>query len=315
MNKKKYYFILTLALGTLLFGNCSQAAPIIIDHTTRLINSIPEAQINVAKSSLHIAYGHTSHGSQLIDGMNGLVAFMNANGATPNLYAWNNGGTGGALDLHDGAMAGDVGYYPDWVNYTRTYLGTPDGVTGRGTGTNADVNVIIWSWCGQVSSLTESTMISNYLAPMTELEEDYPGIKFVYMTGHLDGGGLTGNLHLRNQQIRDYCTANNKILYDFEDIESYDPDGTYFGNKIPTDNCDYDSDGNLSRDRNWALDWQGSHTLNVDWYDCGAAHSQSLNANLKAYAAWWLWARLAGWDGVISGDITAPSVPSGLAVE
>jgi hypothetical protein len=26
------------------------------------------------------------------------------------------------------------------------------------------------------------------------------------------------------------------------------------------------------------------------------SHSQPLNANQKAYAAWWLWARLAGWD-------------------
>jgi hypothetical protein len=28
-----------------------------------------------------------------------------------------------------------------------------------------------------------------------------------------------------------------------------------------------------------------------------AAHTQPLNANLKAYAAWHLWARLAGWTG------------------
>ena len=27
------------------------------------------------------------------------------------------------------------------------------------------------------------------------------------------------------------------------------------------------------------------------------AHTQALNGNLKAYAAWWLWARLGGWNG------------------
>jgi hypothetical protein len=53
-------------------------------------------------------------------------------------------------------------------------------------------------------------------------------------------------------------------------------------------------------DKNWAIDWQNSHTLNEDWYDCGAAHSQSLNGNQKAYAAWWLWAKLAGWGGEVS---------------
>jgi hypothetical protein len=36
--------------------------------------------------------------------------------------------------------------------------------------------------------------------------------------------------------------------------------------------------------------------VGVDWYDCSSAHSEPLNANMKAYAAWWLWARLAGWD-------------------
>jgi hypothetical protein len=30
-----------------------------------------------------------------------------------------------------------------------------------------------------------------------------------------------------------------KILYDFEDIESYDPDGEYYGDLDVTDSCDY----------------------------------------------------------------------------
>jgi hypothetical protein len=34
----------------------------------------------------------------------------------------------------------------------------------------------------------------------------------------------------------------------------------------------------------------------VNWYSCSSAHSQPLNANRKAYAAWWLWAVLAGWN-------------------
>ena len=167
-----------------------------------------------------------------------------------------------------------------WATATRSYLDDP---------ANADVNVVMWSWCSEVSSASAAN-ITTYLTLMSGLEEDYPDVRFVYMTGHTDGSGLTGNLHVRNQQIRDYCAANDKILYDFEDIESYDPDGTYFGDRNVTDGCAYDGG-------NWATEWQDSHTKGVDWYDCESAHSQPLNANLKAYAAWWLWARLAGWDG------------------
>ena len=260
----------------------------IVDHRHTDLKDVPLEWINKAKTDLHIAYGHTSHGSQITDGMSGLVSFAGApNGGST--YAWNGGGTGGALDLHDQAMGGDVGYYPQWVDNTRSYLGAANTATGRGS-SNPDVNVIIWSWCGQASGLTEQQMITNYLAPMTQLETEYPNVAFVYMTGHTDGTGLTGNLHLRNHQIRDYCEANKKILFDFEDIESYDPDGEYFGDKNVTDSCAY-SGGN------WATEWQSSHTLGIDWYQCSSAHSEPLNANLKAYAAWWLWARLAGWDG------------------
>ncbi|MDP2362726.1 MAG: T9SS type A sorting domain-containing protein, partial [Ignavibacteria bacterium] len=114
-------------------------------------------------------------------------------------------------------------------------------------------------------------------------------------------------LNQRNEQIRNYCLTNSKVLFDFADIESYDPDGNYYLDKYANDNCDYDSDGNGSLDKNWAIDWQNSHTINVDWYDCSAAHSQALNGNLKAYAAWWLWAKLAGWDSASGIGNTNPT--------
>ena len=52
----------------------------IIDHTCTDITQIPESAINQAKATLHIGYGHTSHGSQLTTGMNGLVGFANNGG-------------------------------------------------------------------------------------------------------------------------------------------------------------------------------------------------------------------------------------------
>jgi hypothetical protein len=257
------------------------SSDMIIDHRCTSLVSIPSEWVTTAKQSLHIAYGHTSHGSQITDGMTGLVTFKGT------AYSWNDGGTGGALDLHDYAMDGDLGN-PDrtsWAESTRTYLAA-----------NTDVNVIIWSWCGQVSSASEAD-ITTYLNLMAGLETEFSDVKFVYMTGHLDGTGLTGNLHLRNEQIRNYCKTNNKTLFDFNDIECYNPDGTYFGDKSPNDACDYDTNGDGSLDGNWATEWQNSHTEGVDWYNCSSAHSQPLNANQKAYAAWWLWSRLAGWDG------------------
>jgi uncharacterized protein YjdB len=160
----------------------------------------------------------------------------------------------------------------------------------------------MWAWCGQLSTASESE-VNTYLGLMNSLETDYPRVKFIYMTGHLDGTGTSGNLHRRNEQIRNYCRNNRKILYDFADIESYDPDNNYYLNRAANDNCDYDSNNDGSLDRNWAETWQDSHTENVDWYDCTSAHSKPLNANRKAYAAWWLWARLAGWNG------SPPAIP------
>jgi hypothetical protein len=264
--------------------------PLIVDHGCVDITQIHEAAILQAKAKLHIAYGHTSHGSQITTGMTGLIAFADGGGKGLSLpegiFAWNNGGVDGALDLHDGAMPGDVGYYPQWVDNTRAYLDNP---------ANADVNVVMWSWCGQVDSKYYSNLLfSEYIDPMEQLEQMYPDVTFVYMTGHVDHADDANN-KAANQVIRDYCEANNKVLYDFADIESHDPNGTYYA--FPDDGCEYYASRAGEYIGNWAQEWQDTHMLNVDWYSCSSAHSEPLNANQKAYAAWWLFTRLAGWPG------------------
>lgn len=199
-------------------------------------------------------------------------------------------------------MSGDVGYYPQWENNTRAYL------QARG---NEHVNIVMWSWCGQVDSkYAGNALFSEYLTPMSQLELEYPSITFIYMTGHVDHADDSHN-KAANQIIRDYCRANNKVLFDFSDIESYDPDGAYY--PFPHDNCDYYSALNGSKRGNWATEWQNSHHVNMDWYNCSAAHSQPLNANQKAYAAWWLFARLAGWAGPAgSADLNSDGIVNAL---
>ena len=202
----------SLDSGRLIVG-AARTVPIIANHTTIDLSKIPRSAINTSKDNLHIAYGHTSHGSQIVDGMSGLVDFANApyGGST---YAWNNGGTGDALDFRD-----DMGNYGN-PNYGGAEdLGQPNltawpGSTRLYLQAHPEVNVIMWSWCGQVSGLSDA-QLNYYLSSMNTLESEYPNVNFVYMTGHLDGSGESGTLNANNEKIRAYVRANNKILCNY----------------------------------------------------------------------------------------------------
>ncbi|HPQ40847.1 MAG TPA: hypothetical protein PLV45_10780 [bacterium] len=260
---------LILLSGMFLMCGISFAA-IVADHTCTDIDAISEAAVSEACGMFRIYYGHTSHGSQIMTGMDGME---NRYGAP---WRYNESGAGGELSVHE--VYGDLGHNGDtaWAGMTRDELNNPD----------SNRNVVMWSWCGGVSDNTPEG-ITTYLNTMNQLEASYPDVLFIYMTGHLDGSGESGNLHQRNEQIRAYCMANNKILFDFADIESYNPDGEYFLNRGADDGCYYNTG-------NWAEEWCAEHPLSDLCLDCDCAHSMPLNCNLKGRAFWWLLAELTG---------------------
>lgn len=219
---------------------------LIIDHTGTQIDQIPLLAIEQAKDTLHIVYGHTSHGQQLIEGTRNLDAFMASRGYPAGTFA---------VDFEDSATSGELDFNDTpwrrlgWSEYGRD-LGSK-AISGGGLD---DGDYTAWL---------------------------YTTRKYLGWTPLPDNDG---------SQLDHYATGTPN--YNGSANEAYTGETTY-----PDSANGWWPKRPLDGDRNWALDWQEGHPN--QWYPCSIRyyHTQHLNHNLKAYAAWYLFARLAGWDG------------------
>jgi hypothetical protein len=256
----------------------------IINHNNIDITRIPDYWLAQART-LTLHYGQTSHGSQILDGLSYLKTYING---TKYNFAISPGATPPTLPAGTDLLK----IYTGNNYFGNTYI-TPDmywdGTTGIAHTTSTSATGLfdysMWSWCGQADT-SDSSYINKYLLQMSAFESVFPNMRFILMTGHNVGNPGT-NLLARNQQIRDYAIAHDMILFDFADIETYDPDGTFYDPAVYNYN-----DGNCP----WCTTWCASHTSYcTNLPSC--AHTHGLYCKMKAQAFWWMMARLAGWGG------------------
>jgi hypothetical protein len=318
-------FTFLLALLAIL-ASCEKDDPVMITGnatiiandsvaTEQMLRAIPDVYLHAARNNLHIAYQHTSHGTHVSYGMFGLpgykpgdeIRFAITNNEPPHADK---------LDFRDYAMASYAESGTDasdlsrsetaFVQATRNYLDDPQ---------NADINVVMWSWC----SIAGHDVEGNYIPGMQTLINEYgeggsrigsghgqreQAVSFIFMTGHAELDNNVGAGRPRNQAelIIDYCRKNKFYCLDYYGIDTHDLEQNYWE--------DAGDDGNSPAGGTFYADWQNSHDLGTDYFEnrsspggsvtYGAHNTQHITANRKAFAMWYILARIAGWDGEIA---------------
>lgn len=276
-----------------------------------VLRAIPAEYIDRARTNLHIAYQHTSHGTHVAYGVFGLPAYKSGDAekfgvCTPGSY------TPSQLEFHDYAMGSYAASGEDasdlsrnetaFIQATRNYLNDAK---------NSRINVVMWSWC----DISGHDVAGNYLPGIATLVNEFgPGgstaraqtnpVHFILMTGHANAGANIGDGKPKNQAalINSFSSSNRLFCLDYHSIDTHAMDGTCYDDAG-------DNGQSAAYGGNFLEDWQNNHTLNTDWYNnlnsvngsttFGNHNTQHITANRKAYAFWWILARISGWDGTL----------------
>ena len=145
-------------------------------------------------------------------------------------------------------------------------------------GSDGDVR---WGLDGGDTALTgNSVNMDTYLSAVEQYNTAVPETVTFFTTGPVDGNCNTENgyqRYVKHGYMRDYVTANNKVLFDYADILTHDADGSQTTGI-----------------------WNGNSMACITPTNLGSAdvgHIDTVGAVRLAKAMWWMLARISGWDG------------------
>ncbi len=235
-------------------------------------------------------FAHTSHGMQISVGLSILES------AYPELdYEYENS----VLPTKPEAFNIFNGMTSATYIMPGMYWATPEGLddTRSVLNNNPSINISMFVFCGELENAS-TDYIDGYLAAMTMLEAEFPGVTFVYTTGNAQVTGSQGyNRFQLNERIREYCSANNKVLYDFADLDAW----WYNSSTSEWEQATYDYEGT-------AVPCE-----HPQWVGNDSSHTSYESCENKTNAMWWLTATLTGWSSspaTGSGDLPLPSAVS-----
>ena len=226
-------------------SQAASADTILVDHRYTDIHAIPDYWLEQAKK-LAVHYAHTSHGSQVLSGLEWLEqrdprfnVDIQASGAVALP------GDTTALRVYDGNnYPGNTYITPDM------FWETSDGLEHtRSVAATGWFDLSLWTWCGQMSYYSDAQVLQ-YMDALEGLDAQYPDVDFIYYTGHTDGTPPGGDLWRHNDLVRQHVRQDGGILFDFADIESYDPAGIFYPNA--SDACE------------WCDSWCAQHPANFE---------------------------------------------------